>query len=154
MTAVITIDVQTALDAMLGKGVGALGAKVDPKTVDLIRERLATVVLPWRPDAAWPPRFERVMALGDTQVALVDSFLGGYGDAHNPRFFGWGYKAQFGSRCLRSVQKVSFKPTDSEQAIRASEKAARNEAMLKVDEFLRKEFPHLILLDEPLKEKE
>ena len=63
----------------------------DPASIHEAQRVLNKVVLPWAPDGSFPPRFVRVSGLGK-QVAIVTSWLGGFGDAHGGTD-GWGYKS-------------------------------------------------------------
>lgn len=147
----LTLDSKLLIETLLGKD-------TTPEIVDMLRTKLRLIVLPWRPDGCMPPKFERVTALGD-RVALVDGWLGGYGQPHEPRHHGWGYSGGvsalgYGGTCVRGVVKVELPGGQilTEKAIKQAEHAAMLSAMKIVDDFIRKERPGTILLDEPLKE--
>lgn len=102
----------------------------DPASICEAQKVLNKVILPWAPDSAHPPRFVRLNGLG-RQVAIVSSWLGGFGDAHGGTN-GWGYKS-----C----------PGGQGYATHGIE-ATKEEAMAQIDKFLTsKEFTFTILND-------
>jgi hypothetical protein len=143
MTPLLTLDSTMLIDILLGKD-------TTPEVVDMIRARLEKLVLPWRPNSSSPCDYVRTTALG-REVAIITARLGGYGDSHYPRHHGWGYGTAAMGQCIRGIERVDFKPTDSEKTIAAAERVALLAAMTRVDQFLVKELGHT-LLHEPLKE--
>ena len=102
----------------------------DPASILEAQKVLNKVVLPWAPDSSSPPRFVRVNGLG-RQVAIVTSWLGGFGDAHGGTD-GWGYKS-----C----------PGGQGQSTSGIE-ATKEEAMAVIDAFLAKYSPSLTVLND------
>ena len=138
MTKLDEIDIDSALTTLLGKS-------TTPEIVDKIREKLKTIVLPWRKNDWSPPQWVRMTATG-MQVGLVDSWLGGYASPHSPREHGWGYKANSPTgqgQCTSGIMEVP-----KSMSMSTNVEGARLDAMMLVDEFLRKNFPSLILLEE------
>jgi hypothetical protein len=140
--ATLTFDTKTIIDTLLGKD-------VTPETIDLVKTKLDTIVLPWRPDRSSPPDYHRVTASG-TVVATVTARLGGFADCHRPRERGWGYRVDGYGCVIHGIEEVDFSVTDPEKTIQAAERAALLAAMQKIDTFLEKERPNLRLLEEPL----
>lgn len=101
----------------------------DAASIREAQEVLNKVILPWAPDSSHPPRFIRVNGLG-TQVALVSSWLGGFGDAHGGTD-GWGY---------RSCPQGQGNSTSGIEA-------TKEKAMAQVDAFLAQHFPFSVLTD-------
>jgi len=143
----LTLDSTSLIDVLLG-------SETTADVVDTVVERLTMIVLPWRPNSCHPPKFERRTASGYL-VGVVDSFLGGYSNPHKPHLHGWGYQGSspHGSTCTRGIVTVDtehlvFDDPSSKDTIKMCEKAARIQAQKIVDEFLREEFPGLLLLSE------
>ena len=143
----LTIDTDALLDAVLATAEG----------VDVVLKRLEEIVLPWRKNEWGPPQWVRMTASG-RQVGIVDPHLGGYAqNAHKPRFSGWGFKAigpsgqgvSLGGK-IEPVEVGSYvlDAPDNEEIFERLETEARLRAQEKVDEFLRREFPDLLLLEE------
>jgi hypothetical protein len=136
----LTLDSKTLIDALLGKD-------TTPEVIDAIVARLDKIVLPWRRNDHVPPQFERQTATGKL-VGIVDSWLGGYGSPNKPEHHGWGYKAcgpdgyGQGTSGIIKVEPVDRAPIDD--AVICS----RTTAMIKVDQFLTKYYPDLVLLNE------
>lgn len=146
----ITVKSETTIEPREVLNTLLTGSNVTAETVDQIQTKFDNIVMPWRPNSHMPPQFERLTATGK-RVGLVDSWLGGYGDAHHPRFHGWGFKGsnpRGSGACTSGIIKVEWPKPDSEKAVLEAEEAARQEAMNKVDEFLSREFPHLVLLED------
>jgi hypothetical protein len=137
----LTIDTSTLLDALLSNIEG----------VDDLLKRLEKIVLPWRKNTWSPPQWVRVTATGQ-QVGLVDPHLGGYGQSHHPRHTGWGWKgigpSGQGMSTGGLIEHVEWDEDMDEETIKRREVEARLRAQEMVDEFLRKEFPNLRLLEE------
>ena len=149
MTMLNDVDIDAALNSLLGKSTTA-------EIVDKIREKLKSIVLPWRKNNWSPPQWVRMTADGK-QVGLVDSWLGGYGSPHRPREHGWGYKGDSPrghGQCTSGIVEVDTANLVTDQAgvnveeLKKCEENARLDAMQRVDEFLRQNFPGLILLEE------
>ena len=107
-------------------------AAFDTHDPDSIREAQAVlneVILPWAPDSSHPPQFIRVNGLG-RQVAVVSSWLGGFGNSNGSD--GWGYKSCPGGQ------------GDSISGM----KATKAEAMAAIDAFLAEFFPSLRVLND------
>ena len=99
---------------------------LNPKSISVVQERLKKIFLPWEPDDSCPPRYVRKDGMGE-QVAIVDSWLGGYAEPHTPELHGWGYSScplGQGSSC-RGIRK------------------SKMGAMQAVDEFLASSFEDL-----------
>ena len=143
----ITIGTDYVMASLLGEDTTA-------GVVDEVVAHLKNVVLPWRKDNYHPPRYVRMTATGQ-QVGVVDPHLGGYGNAHNPAENGWGFSGIGPSGQGASISGIEKVPDnsstcpdrDKEMKIEAIE-IGRQRALDKVDAFLRKEFPHMILLTE------
>lgn len=143
----LTLDTDLVIESLLGRNTNA-------EIVDKVREKLRRIVLPWRKDGCLPPKYERVLADG-RRVGLVDSFLGGYGNAHRPRFHGWGFKGNNPcgqGACISGIEKAELlggHPDEddmTEAQWKEAEEAALSRAKGEVDAFLRREFPDLVLL--------
>ena len=138
-----TFDTDAVLNALLGKD-------TTPEIVDKVREKLKTVVLPWRENDWSPAQWVRMTANG-RQVGLVDSWLGGFAVARFPRHHGWGYKGNSPTgqgNCTSGIIEVDCQGRQDEVGIVECENNARLDAMQIVDDFLREKYPELRLLED------
>jgi hypothetical protein len=147
MNAKLDVDIDAVLSSLLGKN-------TTPEIVDKICAKLKTIVLPWRKNNWGPPQWVRMTAAG-REVGLVDSHLGGFGDAHLPVNHGWGYKAinETGQgACTSGIVKVagdmSSDPVRDKEMKAQAVINAREDAKQIVDDFIRKELSHLRLLED------
>ena len=140
-----TIDAADLID-------GLLGEDATLENVLEVRQRLKKLVLPWQPNGHYPPQYERRLADG-TLIGIVDAFLGGYGNPHQPELHGYGYKADppRSSRVESGIQHFDVSGLDRdeedyEEDLVQLRVAARQVAQDKVDAFLRRECPGLIFI--------
>jgi len=123
-----------------------------PEAIRAYMKQVAKVVMPWGTDGGSPPAYER--RTGDGRfVGRVDPRLGGYGESHQPRHHGWGYKGldpRGQGRCTSGIVTVEWDESMTEEEIKAAEVVARNKAMKIVEDFLSKEFPGLTVLHDEI----
>ena len=112
--------------------------------VTALRDRLKDIVLPWSHDTSSPPKHERRTAAGEL-LAVVDPFLGGYGDAHRPENHGFGYATVRMGASTNGIITVASLGTEF-ATVEDSRAAMLNVAKGRIDDFLRREFMALKLL--------